>query len=93
LTRAQQQRELEKRIAHAQESQVAHVNAYLVDVWRRETIRWKNAERVAARRCEALIERRHVKQTKFTLFDGTVLDSSLHASSIGARRVTWTIYD
>ena len=49
LTRAQQQRELEKRIAHAQESQVAHVNAYLVDVWRREIIRWKNVERVAAR--------------------------------------------
>ena len=30
--------------------------------------------------------------SSFTLFDGTVLDSSLHASSIGARRVTWTIY-
>lgn len=50
LPRAQQQqRELEKRIARAQESQVAHVNAYLVDVWRREIIRWKNVERVAAR--------------------------------------------
>ncbi len=30
--------------------------------------------------------------SSFTLFDGTVLDSSLRASSIGARRTTWTIY-
>jgi len=30
--------------------------------------------------------------SSFTLFDGTVLDSSLRASSIGARRMTWAIY-
>ena len=55
LTQAQQrQQELEKRIALAQESQVAHVNAHLLDVWRREIIRWKNVERVADRELRGL---------------------------------------
>ena len=32
------------------------------------------------------------RASSFTLFDGTVLDSSLRASSIGARRTAWTMY-
>jgi hypothetical protein len=47
LTQAQQQqRELEKRIARAQENQ--RMNPYLLEVWRGEIARWKNVEQAAA---------------------------------------------
>ena len=50
LTLAQQrQLELEKRIAHAQESRLKRANSYLLDVWRTEIIRWKNVEQAADR--------------------------------------------
>ena len=55
----QQQRELEKRIAHtqesqAQESQLARASAYLLDVWRREIVRWKAVEQAADRALRSL---------------------------------------
>ena len=49
LTLAQQrQKELLKRIAHAQESQIARTSADLLEVWHREIFRWKNVEQAAA---------------------------------------------
>jgi len=50
----QQQRELEKRIAHTQESQaqksqLARASAYLLEVWHGELARWKAVEQAADR--------------------------------------------
>ena len=45
----QRQQELERRIAHAQESQLARASEYLLEVWRREIVRWKAVEQAADR--------------------------------------------
>ena len=50
----QQQQELEKRIAHTQESQaqksqLARASAYLLEVWHGELARWKAVEQAADR--------------------------------------------
>jgi hypothetical protein len=45
----QQQQELEKRITHAQKSQVARASAYLLEVWHGELARWKAVEQAADR--------------------------------------------
>ena len=50
LTLAQQrQQELERRIAHVQESQIARASAYLLEVWHGELARWKAVELAADR--------------------------------------------
>ena len=43
----QRQQELERRIAHAQKSQVARASAYLLEVWHSELVRWKAVEQAA----------------------------------------------
>ena len=50
----QRQQELERRIAHAQESQLARASEYLLEVWHREIVRWKAVEQSADRALRGL---------------------------------------